>query len=117
MTAFEETILERLSFLEEEVMRLKTGKPAGGFEDLPDSSVVGKDYVAYRFGITERAVQRGKGGTDKIRRVSNKPMKFIKREVDAVWSEKTKTPKQKAAELRKKATKRRYSVIGKTAGI
>lgn len=113
MTDFEETILERLNFLEREVAQLKTANPAGEFDALPDESVVGKDYVAYRFGITERAVLRGEGGTHRIRRVSKKPLKFIKSEVDKAWREKTKTPKEKAAALREKTKKRRYSVVEK----
>lgn len=113
MTEFEEKILERLGFIEEELKRLKTDKPAQAFDDLPPGAVVGKDYVAWRFGITERAVQRGENGTNKIHRVSNKPMKFIKREVDKVWAEMTKPVKQKAAEIRQNTKQRRYSIIGK----
>lgn len=117
MTELEETILKRLDFLEREFARLKTGGANLGseFEALPDSSVVGKDYVAFRFGITERAVLRGEAGTHRIRRVSKKPLKFVKSEVDAVWRQKTKAPKKKAADLRENASKRRYSIVGKTA--
>lgn len=113
MTEFEEKILERLGFIEEELKRLTTDNPAQAFNELSPDAVVGKEYVAQRFGITTRAVQRGESGTDKIRRISNKPMKFIKRDVDTVWAEKTKPAKQKAAEIREKTTKRRYSIIEK----
>lgn len=120
MTDFQE-ILKRLENLETEVKRLKSEKSAADiavdFERLPDSATVGKDYVAYRFCCSEQAVMRGRAGTHllKEKRVSTKPLKWIKRDVDFAWSEYTKTTPEKAADERGKAkpVKRRRSIIPK----
>ena len=123
MTEFEETILERLKLLESEVKRLKSEKAAAAadvaarFEQLPENATVGKDYAAYRFGCSEEAVVRGRAGTHLLRtkRVSDKPLKFIKRDVDAAWKQYTKPAAEKAAEERfnSKPVKRRGSIITK----
>ena len=101
------TILERIENLENEVERLKSVNPtrAAAFEALPQNATVGKDYVAYRFGCSEEAVVRGRAGTHllKEKRVSEKPLKWIKRDVDAAWREQTRPAKEKAAEERAKA--------------
>lgn len=73
------------------------------FENLPPGAVVGREYVAYRFDCIEDAVVRGRFGTDKIRRVRNSPVKFIKREVDAVWQNLNQPVAEKAAKYRHKA--------------
>lgn len=101
MTEFEQTLLKRIESLEKEVKRLKSVQPAQieYFENLPLDAVVGKEYVAWRFGCSLRAVQRGEQGTGSIRRVSNKPLKFIKREVDAAFNRKNKPVKVLAAEF------------------
>lgn len=118
MSELERTILERLKNLELEVERLKSEKKPEDltyFESLPPTATVGKDYVAYRFGCSERAVMRGEAGTHRIRRVSRKPLKFIKREVDAVWREQTKSVGEKAAEIRAEGRQiRRRSIITKS---
>jgi hypothetical protein len=119
MTEFERKVWEKLNHLENEVERLKSEKSAADkaieFERLPDSAVVGKDYIAYRFGCSENSVMRREAGTNKIRRVSNKPIKAIKREVDAAWREHTRPTKEKAVEARADARpiKRRRSLITK----
>lgn len=102
MSDFEQ-ILERLARLETEVQDLKTEKSAAekavDFERLPARATVGKDYVAYRFGCSENSVLRGQAGTHLVRRVSRKPLKFIKSEVDSAWREYVKSPAEIAAEL------------------
>lgn len=123
MSEFEQKILDRLTTLETEVERLKSEKLAANkaleFERLPDSATVGKDYVAYRFKCSEERVMRGKSGTGKIPRLSKRPLKFLKKDVDDVWGEYSKTPKEKAAALiqkaneRKQNPKRRKSIIKK----
>lgn len=74
------------------------------YENLSPNAVVGKDYVAYRFNCSEAAVVRGRFDTDQIPRTRNKPIAFIKREVDAVWQNLHKSPAEKAAEIRRKVT-------------
>lgn len=77
------------------------------WERLPPSATVGKEYVAYRFGCSVEAVQHGKAGTDKIPRLSRKPLKFAKREVDAAWRSHTQPLAERAALLRAQAQPRR----------
>lgn len=123
MTEFEKTILERISYLESEVTRLKSEKSAAAdiatqFERLPENATVGKDYVSFRFGCSEVAVMRGRAGTHLLRtkRVSAKPLKFIKRDVDAAWKKYSKPETEAAAadeRLRAKPVKRRKSIITK----
>lgn len=119
MSEFERTILERLAHLENEVKQLKSVKSieAVEFERLPDSATVGKDYVAYRFLCSEEAVMRGRAGTHllKNKRVSDKPLKFVKRDVDAAWREYTKPVPEKAAQMRSNApaARRRKSLMPK----
>lgn len=120
MSEFEEKVWKRLDDLEKTVERLKSEKSAADianeFERLPSTATVGKDYVAYRFGCTEEAVVRGRAGTHllKNRRVSEKPLKFIKRDVDAAWREYTRPAKEKAAEERAKAKPvRKRSIISR----
>lgn len=118
MTEFEEIILAELAALRAEVAKLTTGSPAASraaeFESLPASSTVGKDYVAWRFGCSERAVVRGEAGTGSIRRVGRKPLKFIKKDVDAAWRDYTKTAKEIAAEIKGRPV-RRKSLIRRAA--
>jgi hypothetical protein len=117
VSEFEEKVWKRLEDLENEVERLKSVKSAdiaNDFERLPSTATVGKDYVAYRFGCTEEAVLRGRAGTHllKNKRVSEKPLKWIKRDVDAAWREYTRPAKDKAAEERAKAKPvRRRSIV------
>jgi hypothetical protein len=116
---FEEKIWKRLDRLESEVERLKSEKSAADkaaqFERLSGSATVGKDYVAYRFLCSEEAVVRGRAGTSALtaKRVSDKPLKWIKSDVDAAWRERTKPVAEKAAQARSKArtVKRRRSII------
>lgn len=110
--------MERLAHLEAEVERLKSAAPneaerALVFERLPDSATVGKDYVAYRFGCSERAVVRGEAGTHRLKRISQRPLKFIKREVDAAFREAMRPVAEKAAEARANARPVRRSIIKK----
>lgn len=74
------------------------------YENLPPDATVGKDYVAYRFNCTEAAVVRGRFDTDQIPRIRNKPIAFTKREVDAVQKNLSRSPAEKAAEIRRKVT-------------
>ena len=88
MTEFESKILYELSTLRQAVESLKsefTISQITYFENLQPGAVVGVDYVAYRFGCSQDAVIRGRFETDKIPRLRNKPLAFIKRNVDGVW--------------------------------
>lgn len=115
------TILKRIEDLENEVERLKCANPnrAAAYEALPHNATVGKDYVAYRFGCSEESVVRGRAGTSRLtdKRVSDKPLKWIKRDVDAAWREHTRPAKERAAEERAKAkqVKRRSIVKNRAA--
>lgn len=73
------------------------------YENLPPTAIVGKDYVAYRFNCSQEAVVRGRFDTNQIPRLRNKPIAFVKRNVDAVWQNLHKSPAEKAAEIRRKA--------------
>ncbi|MET0753612.1 MAG: hypothetical protein ABWZ66_09570 [Pyrinomonadaceae bacterium] len=101
--------------------RLKSEKSADKaveFERLPATATVGKDYVAYRFLCSEEAVLRGRAGTHRLRtkRVSDKPLKWIKSDVDAAWREHTKSVPEKAAEERAKARQvKKRSIVSRTA--
>lgn len=111
--------MRRLDDLEKTVEKLKsensTANKAIEFERLPNTATVGKDYVAYRFGCSEEAVLRGRAGTGRLtaKRVSDKPLKWIKRDVDAAFREFTKSTPEKAADERENARpiKRRKSVV------
>lgn len=115
------TILERIESLESEVKRLKSEKSADAaneFERLPATATVGKNYVAYRFLCSEEAVVRGRAGTHCLRtkQVSKKPLKWIKRDVDAAWREHTKPADERAAEERAKAKPvKKRSIVKKQA--
>jgi hypothetical protein len=116
-------ILRRLDRLETEIAEIKKEKSAAAgameFEKLPDSATVGKDYVAYRFGCTEEAVRRGRAGTACLTplRVSARPLKWIKRDVDAAWRNRARTKTEKALDAmdgaKKRDRKRRKSIIPK----
>ena len=107
MTEFEERILDELSELKRTVESLKldfTLNQITFFENLSPDAVVGTDYVAYRFGCSESAVVRGRFETNRIPRFRNKPIKFIKRDVDAVFRELNESVKEKSARYRHKAS-------------
>ncbi len=109
MTNFEKTILERLDTLTKAVESLRsdfTISQITYFENLPPTAMVGVDYVAYRFGCSEAAVVRGRFDTNKIPRFRNKPIAFIKRNVDAIWHELNKPVSEIAAKYRHKANKK-----------
>jgi len=122
VSEFEEKVWKRLDDLEKKVEQLKSEKSAADcaveFERLPNSATVGKDYAAYRFGCSEEAVVRERAGTHLLRKklVSDKPLKWIKRDVDAAWREHTKPANEKAAEERAKAKPvRKRSIINRAA--
>lgn len=111
-------ILRRLEQLETEVAELKGDKSAAEkFARLAPDETVGADYVAWRFGISLRAVRRGEHGTKNLRcSKKGETLRFKKRVVDAAWRERSKTPAERAAEERAKANVRRPgSIIKKTA--
>jgi len=118
---FRQQVLRRLDDLEKTVERLKSANlianTALEFERLPETATVGKDYAAYRFGCSEEAVMRGRAGTHVLTplRVSDKPLKWIKSDVDAAWRKLTAPMPEKAAEVRNdaKPVKRRRSIITK----
>lgn len=98
-------ILQEIAALRARVERLETGKAAADlaveFERLPAKSTVGKDYVAWRLGISVRAVERGEQGTDKLR-ISKKggKLRFRKDTVDRYWQKISQPVAEKAASLR-----------------
>jgi hypothetical protein len=103
MTDFERRVLQELADLRKTVESLKSDYSISQityFENLTPAAVVGTDYVAYRFGCNESAVIRGRFETDKIPRIRNKPIAFIKRNVDAVWEDLNKSIPEKAAKYR-----------------
>jgi hypothetical protein len=105
MTEFEQKILEKIAALESAVNSLRsefTISQITYFENLPAGAVVGVDYASYRFGCSQDAVIRGRFETDKIPRLRNKPIAFIKRNVDAVWLNLNKSTSETAAEIRHK---------------
>lgn len=107
-----EKILDELQALRAEVAELRAGTAnAHPFELLSPDSIVEKDYVAWRFGCSERAVRAGEKGTDKIKRVSNKPLKFIKSDVDAVFRKINKSTKDQAEYFRQTARPVRRKLI------
>jgi hypothetical protein len=110
MTEFEQKVLHELADLRKTVERLCsdfTINQITYFENLPAAAVVGTDYVSYRFGCSEDAVIRGRFETDKIPRLRNKPLAFIKRNVDAIWQNLNKPISEVAAEYRHKINKRK----------
>ena len=122
MNDFQKTVLKRLDDLEKTVEQLKSenlqANKALEFERLPENATVGKDYVAYRFKCSEEAVVRGRAGTHCLRPklVCEKPLKWIKRDVDAAWRERSKPKQEKAAEAIAEAKPvRRKSIIPKPA--
>lgn len=106
MTEFEKRVLDELADLRRMVESLKSQYSLSQityFENLPASAAVGADYVAYRFGISEPAVVRGRFETNRIPKLRNKPVTYIKRDVDAVWLNLNKPISEAAAEYRHKA--------------
>ena len=103
MGDLEKQILERLDTLTATVEALRSENSISRityFENLSPGAIVGADYAAYKFGVSESAVIRGRFGTDKIRRFRQKPLAFIKREVDSVFMELTRPVKETAAKMR-----------------
>lgn len=120
MTEFERKIYERFERLEAEIRALKSAKSvaeeATEFERLPPTATVGKEYIAYRFGCSVRAVVRKEAGTHRIKLVSARPMKAIKRDVDEAFRLYKQSPAERAAAARAKAPRRR-SIISKRETI
>lgn len=77
------------------------------FESLAPNSIVGSDYVAYRFGCSESAAIRGRFQTNLIPRFRQKPIAFIKSDVDATFKQLTRPTAEKAAEIRHRAKRRK----------
>lgn len=120
MNDFQQQVIRRLNDLEKTVEHLKSENSVANkaieFERLPATATVGKDYVAYRFCCSEEAVMRGRAGTHRLtpKRVCDKPLKWIKRDVDEAWREHTKSTEEKAAEEISNAKPvRRRSIIPK----
>ena len=103
MTEFERKILTELTDLRKMVEGLSSGYSIARvtyFENLPPAAIVGTDYAAFRFSCSESAVVRGRFETNKIPRLREKPIAFIKRDVDAIWQNLNKSVPEKAAEYR-----------------
>ena len=102
MSEFEQILLE-LAELRQIVESLRSDYSIAQitfFESLTPAAVVGVDYVAFRFHCSESAVVRGRFDTDKIPRLREKPIAFIKRNVDAVWLNLNQPVHEKAAKYR-----------------
>ena len=105
MTEFEQRVLSELADLRQIVESLRSDYSIAQityFENLPPAAIVGADYVAFRFSCSESAVVRGRFETSQIPRLRDKPIAFIKRDVDAVWLNLNKSVPEKAAILRHK---------------
>ncbi len=103
MTDFERTVLSELADLRKMVEKLSSGYSIARityFENLPPAAIVGVDYAAFRFGCSESAVVRGRFETSKIPRLRDKPIAFIKRDVDAILQNLNKSVPEKAAKCR-----------------
>ncbi len=103
MTEFEQRILSELADLRKMVEGLKSDYSIAQitfFENLPPAAIVGVDYVAFRFGCSESAVVRGRFETSRIPRLREKPIAFIKRDVDQVWQNLNMPSAEKAAKYR-----------------
>ncbi len=103
MTEFECKILIEISDLRKMVEDLSSGYSIARityFENLPPAAIVGTDYVAFRFCCSESAVVRGRFETSKIPRLRDKPIAFIKRDVDAIWQNLNRSVPEKAAKYR-----------------
>lgn len=110
MTEFEQQILEKLSALESAVNSLRaefTISQITYFESLQPSAIVSVDYVSYRFNCSQDAVIRGRFETNQIPRLRNKPIAFIKRNVDTVWLNLNKPISEVATEYRHKTKKQK----------
>lgn len=107
---FETRVLSELAALRSAVESLRsefTISQITFFENLPPGAVVGVEYVSYRFGCSQEAVIRGRFETNGIPRFRNKPIAFIKRDVDAVWMNLNQSVSDKALEIRHKTNKRK----------
>ena len=106
MTDFEQKILDELKNLRAEVTALRESSSIARityFENLPIDSIVGADFVAFKFNISEEAARRGRFGTDAIPRIRDKPLGFRKRDVLAVFQSLNKSSAEKAEEYRHRA--------------
>lgn len=103
MTEFEQKVLSEIADLRKLVESLRSDYSIAQmtfFENLPSAAVVGTDYVAFRFGCSETAVVRGRFETNRIPRLRDKPIAFIKRNVDVVWLNLNQPIQEKAAKYR-----------------
>lgn len=108
MTESERKILEKLAELESAILSLRSEFSISRvtyYENLDPAAVVGTDYVAFRFDCSQEAVVRGRFGTDSVPRLREKPIKYIKRDVDAVWRSLNRPVEEKVAEIRYKVSK------------
>ena len=106
MSEFERKVLSELADLRKLVEGLRTDYSIAQitfFENLPAAAIVGTDYAAYRFNCSESAVVRGRFDTNKIPRLREKPIAFIKRNVDQVWLNLNQPVHEKAAKYRHKS--------------
>ena len=93
-------ILTELSALKEMVRQRQTVVPRR--EPKHPDDLVDAHYVARRFGCSVRSVQAGLCNTGLIARVTSKPLRFRKGDVDDVLAQlllKVKAPKQKFPRL------------------
>jgi hypothetical protein len=103
MTATELSLQEQINELKRLIVETR----------LPDEAIVDANYVAQLFGITPEAVIRKRFGTDKIRRVREKPVGFRKGDVHKVLKDLTRPAAEVAAEAIAKAKPRKRSIITK----
>lgn len=60
-------LMQKMSRLEAGVERLESEKSALEFDNLPADAMVGKEYAAWRLGLSIRAVTQGENGTKALR--------------------------------------------------
>ncbi len=103
-------LLARLAAVEAELAELKA---VNRYANLSPDTIVGKDYVANKFGCSESAVLRGRCGTAGLKPVRHKPLGYLKSQVDAFHREYTRPARELAVEEVAAAEKRsrRRSII------
>jgi hypothetical protein len=108
MTDFEREILNKLDELTRTVAALKAENSISRliyFENLSPAAVVGADYVSFRLNVPESAVLRGRFRTNEIKRFRQKPLAWIKRDVDSFFQMINESTSEKAAKLRQNTKK------------
>jgi hypothetical protein len=75
-------------------------------DERPDDRV-NAAWVARRFGCSTRSVQDGKCGTDQLRRVSDRPLLFVRAEVEEHLRRLNRAPERRPPQARRTLVRRR----------